>query len=171
MAPSSPYSWMRQTLGCDTLRASLISERNRCGHRRVLDELAAEDLDRHDLVQEAVVGLVDDPHPSLPQEGEDLVPGGDHRALGEGRQVPAAGQARLGPLGDLGAAARTHHGGLRHGSLSSAGCHDGSGERDHGGHRSRTVGKWNKYRGQRQRQRASSASMSFSMAAGVVLGA
>ena len=109
MPPSSPYSWMRHTLRWETLRASLISCRKRLVISGVFGDLRAEHLDRHRLVEHAVVGLVDHAHAAPAEGAQHLVAAGDHRALGEGGEGPAAGEAGLGVVVVRGLAGRADH--------------------------------------------------------------
>ena len=100
---------MRQTLRCETLRASLISCRKRFGISAVFANSDAQHLDRDRLVEHAVVGLVDHAHAALAERAQDLVAAGDHRALGERGQGPAAGEAGLGRVVVLGLAGGADH--------------------------------------------------------------
>ena len=57
------------------------------GHLAGVRELGAQHLDRHRLVELAVVGLVDHAHAALAERAQDLVALGDHRALREGGEA------------------------------------------------------------------------------------
>ena len=80
---------------CETLRASLISERKRRASSRLVRELGAQHLDRDRLVEHPVARLVDDAHAALAQHGQDLVARGQHVPLRERADQPAAREADL----------------------------------------------------------------------------
>ena len=94
--PSSPYSWIRQTLRWETLRASLISWRNRWAISGVLANSARRTLIATASSSMRSWALYTMPMPALAERAQDLVAIGDERALGERTEGAPAGEAGLG---------------------------------------------------------------------------
>ena len=78
-------------------------------HLARVRELGAQHLDRHGLVEHAVVGLVDHAHAALAERAQDLVARGDDRALRERGERAAAGEAGLGAVVVRGLAGGADH--------------------------------------------------------------
>ena len=83
---SSPYSCTRQTSRCVTRRASLISDRKRACPLGVPSQPRADHLDRHVLVERAVVGAIDRAHTAASTRLTIWSGPAQHRALA--RQQP-----------------------------------------------------------------------------------